>query len=250
MLNFENKNVLVTGGSRGIGKACVKLFSQAGAKVAFTYFSDSIAAGKIVDEFGKEKVSAYQCDISSRKNIAEMSEKVLSDFGRIDILVNNAGIWTYGEVGSMDEKVWDDMIGLNLTGAFFVTQQFVGKMKENKYGKIIFVTSTAAQRGEAYHSHYAATKGALNAVTKSLAVELADFNITVNAAAPGWVDTEMNDGVFAEPGYREKVEADIPLKRIAAAEDVAGPILFLASELARHITGEVLNINGGSVLAG
>jgi len=250
MLNFENKKVLITGGSRGIGKACVKLFSQAGAKVAFTYFSDSDAAGKVINEFGKEKVSAYQCDISSRKNIAEMSEKVLSDFGRIDILVNNAGIWTYGEVGSMDNKVWDDIINLNLTGAFFVTQQFITKMKNNKFGKIIFVTSTAAQRGEAYHSHYAATKGALNAVTKSLAVELADFNITVNAAAPGWVDTEMNDGVFAEPGYREKVEDDIPLGRIATAEDVAGPILFLASELARHITGEVLNINGGSVLAG
>lgn len=250
MLNFENKNVFVTGGSRGIGKACVKLFSQAGAKVAFTYHSDSNAAKKIVDELGKEKVLSYQCDISSRKNIVEMSEKILDDFGRIDILVNNAGIWTYGEVGSMDENVWDNIIDLNLTGAFFVTKQFVAKMKQNKYGKIIFVTSTAAQRGEAYHSHYAATKGALNAVTKSLAVELADFNITVNAAAPGWVDTEMNDDVFAEPGYLEKVEKDIPLGRIATAEDVAGPILFLASELARHITGEVLNINGGSVLAG
>ncbi len=250
MLNFKQKNVLITGGSRGIGKACVKLFSESGARVAFTYFTDSKAAESVESEFGKSKVTAYQCDISSTESIVEMSEKVISDFGRIDILVNNAGIWTYGEVGSMDKKVWNDIIGLNLTGAFFVTKQFVNRMKENKFGKIIFVTSTAAQRGEAFHSHYAATKGALNAVTKSLAVELADFNITVNAVAPGWVDTEMNDGVFAEPGYREKIEKDIPIGRIATAEDVAGPILFLASELARHITGEVVNINGGSVLSG
>lgn len=249
MINFKGKNVLITGGSRGIGKACVKLFYKAGAKVAFTYFNDSDAARKVEVENGASP-KAYQCDISINKSIVKMSEQVISDFGRIDILVNNAGIWTYGEIGSMDKKVWDDIIGLNLTGAFFITQQFVNKMKENKFGKIIFVTSTAAQRGEAFHSHYAATKGALNAITKSLAVELADFNITVNAAAPGWVDTEMNDGIFAESGYREKIEEGIPLGRIATTEDVAGPILFLASDLARHITGEVLNINGGSVLAG
>ncbi len=249
MINFQGKNVLVTGGSRGIGKACVKLFSKAGAKVAFTYFNDLDAARKVEVENG-DSTAAYHCDISINESIVQMSEQVISDFGRIDILVNNAGIWTYGEVGSMDKKVWDDIIGLNLTGAFFITQQFVNKMKENKFGKIIFVTSTAAQRGEAFHSHYAATKGALNAVTKSLAVELAEYNITVNAAAPGWVDTQMNDGVFAEPGFREKIERDIPIGRIAAAEDVAGPILFLASDLAKHITGEVLNINGGSVLCG
>lgn len=248
MINFLNKKVMITGGSRGIGKACVEMFSKTGAKVAFTYFKDSDSAIKIAAE--NDNVTAYQCDISSNESIIKMSEKVLSDLGSIDILVNNAGIWTYGEVGSMKKNVWDDIIRLNLTWAFFVTQQFVNQMKKNKFGKIIFVTSTAAQRGEAYHSHYAATKGALNAVTKSLAVELAKYNITVNAAAPGWVDTQMNDEVFAESGYRQKIEKNIPLGRIADAEDVAGPILFLASDLAKHITGEVLNINGGSVLCG
>jgi len=250
MINLQNQNVMITGGSRGIGKACVELFSKAGAKVAFTYLKDFDAAEKVAAENGNVNVTAYQCDISSNESIVKMSDNVLSDLGRIDILVNNAGIWTYGEIGSMDKTIWDDIIRLNLTGAFFITQQFVNKMKENNFGKIIFVTSTAAQRGEAYHSHYAATKGALNAVTKSLAVELAKYNITVNAAAPGWVDTQMNDEIFSEQGYRQRIEKDIPIGRIASAEDVAGPILFLASDLARHITGEILNINGGSVLCG
>jgi 3-oxoacyl-[acyl-carrier protein] reductase len=139
---------------------------------------------------------------------------------------------------------------VNVAGAFYATNAAVPSMKEKGRGCIINVSSTAGVRGEAFHSHYAASKGALNALVKSLAVELAPFNIRVNGVAPGWVDTDMCTEVFSVPGYKEKVRKTIPLNRIPPPEDIAGPILFLASDLARHITGEILNVNGGSVLCG
>jgi 3-oxoacyl-[acyl-carrier protein] reductase len=164
--------------------------------------------------------------------------------------VNNAGIWTYGEMGKMDESVWAETMRLNLDAAFYACNTVVPVMKENKQGWIVNVASTAAIRGEALHSHYAASKGALISLTKSLSTELAPFGIRVNCVAPGWVDTEMCEEVFRDPEYRRKVEESIPLKRIPPPEDIGGPILFLVSDLAKHITGEVLNVNGGSVLCG
>jgi len=123
-------------------------------------------------------------------------------------------------------------------------------MKKNKFGRIINISSTAGQRGEAFHSHYAASKGAMISFTKSLAAEIGKYNITVNSVAPGWVETEMCKEVFSDKKYKEKVRLDIPVQRIASGEDIAGPVLFLASELARHVNGEILNVNGGSVLCG
>jgi 3-oxoacyl-[acyl-carrier protein] reductase len=175
---------------------------------------------------------------------------VINDFGRIDILVHNAGIWNDGTLEKMTFEHWDKLLRINLTSNFLFAKAVVPSMKKNNFGRIINISSTAGQRGEAFHSHYASSKGGMISFTKSLAVELAQFNITVNSVAPGWVDTEMNDEVFADKEYMEKIRKDIPVGRIASAEDIAGPTLFLASDLARHINGEILNVNGGSILCG
>jgi len=179
-----------------------------------------------------------------------MVTDILSRWGELDTVVNNAGVWTYLEMGRMDEAVYRRTMDVNVAGVFYATNAAVPAMKEKGRGCIVNVTSTAGVRGEAFHSHYAASKGALHAMVKSLAVELAPFHIRVNGVAPGWVDTDMCAGVFGEPGYKEKVRKSIPLDRIPPPEDIAGPILFLASDLARHIAGEILNVNGGSVLCG
>lgn len=249
MINLENRVVLITGGSRGIGASCVRLFHEAKAKVLFTYKSDEAAAEQIITENSND-VTAYKLDLSSPENIYDLVKRIKDRFHRIDILVNNAGIWTYGKIGEMQKSVWDQTINLNLNGLFQLTNEIIPLMKQFNFGRIINVSSTAAQRGEAFHSHYAASKGAVNSFTKSLAVELGPFNITTNAVAPGWVDTDMVSDIFKNDKYKSEVEESIPVGRIASPDDVAGPILFLASELARHINGEILNVNGGSVLCG
>ena len=150
----------------------------------------------------------------------------------------------------MSLREWNRTMQANLTCMFLMTKTIIPLMKKNKFGRIINISSTAGQRGEPFHSHYAASKGAMISYTKSLAAELGKYNITVNSIAPGWVDTEMCKGVFSNKKYKEKVRLEIPVQRIASAEDIAGPVLFLASDLARHINGEILNVNGGSVLCG
>jgi 3-oxoacyl-[acyl-carrier protein] reductase len=252
MIRLDGRKVLITGGSRGIGRATALLFAQAGADVALNYVSNQKAAEevlKIVEKLGRCCL-IYKADISSRSDVERMAGDVLAKWGELDTLVNNAGVWTYLEMGKMEESVYRETMGINVDGVFYATNAVVPAMKEHGRGCIINVTSTAGVRGEALHSHYAASKGALHALTKSLAVELAPFGIRVNAVAPGWVDTDMSAPSFSEPGFKEKVRQTIPLKRIPPAEDIAGPILFLASDLARHVTGEILDVNGGSVLCG
>ncbi len=251
MLNFENKTVLITGGSRGIGAACVKMFSGAGADVAFTYNTNKNAAEEVIKIVSSERIiKAYEIKIDSEESVNSIVKQIKNDFGKIDILINNAGIWEKGDIDSMTLQQWNETININLTGTFLITREISALMKKNKYGRIINVTSTAGQRGEAHYSHYASSKGAVISMTKSLAVELARFNITVNSVAPGWVITDMTNNVFKDLHYKKEVEMSIPVGRIATAEDIAGPILFLASDLARHINGEILNVNGGSVLCG
>jgi 3-oxoacyl-[acyl-carrier protein] reductase len=252
MIRLNRRKALITGGSRGIGRATALLFARAGCDVAINYVRDSEAAMAVqagIKEMGRECL-VYKTEVSSKVEVDAMVADVLSRWGELDTVVNNAGVWTYLEMGSMDEPAYQETIGINLDGVFYVVNAAVPSMKAKGRGWIINVSSTAGVRGEAFHSHYAASKGALHAMTKSWAVELAPFGIRVNSVAPGWVDTDMCTEVFSEPGFREKVRNSIPLKRIPAPEDVAGPILFLASDLARHITGEVLNVNGGSVLCG
>lgn len=252
MIRLRGLKTLITGGSRGIGRETAVLFAQAGSDVAINYISRDEAAEEVRDQVRKigRECLMFKTDVSTNGDVKQMIHQIIKKWNQIDVLVNNAGIWTYGEMGNMDEKVWAETMKINLDSVFYICNAVVPFMKKNRRGGIINVSSTAGVRGEAFHSHYAASKGALIALTKSLAVELAPFNIRVNCVAPGWVDTDMCAEVFADTKFRKKIEQSIPLNRIALAVDIAGPILFLASELARHITGEIVNVNGGSVLCG
>jgi 3-oxoacyl-[acyl-carrier protein] reductase len=250
MITLEGKKTLITGGSRGIGGATALLFARAGSDIAINYAHKKSKAEEVqrsIERMDRECL-LFKADVSDRKEVEHMTENLIKTWGELDILVNNAGIWTYGEMGSMSTEIWTETMRVNLDGVFFVTNAIVPFMKSKRRGLIIMVSSTAGIRGESFHSHYASSKGALISLTKSLAVELAPFGIRVNSVAPGWVDTDMCSEVFMDAEYRSAVEKSIPLKRIPPPEDIAGPILFLASDLARHITGEILNVNGGSVL--
>ena len=251
MISFQNKNVLITGGSRGIGKACVELFLLAGANVAFTFQSAKNEAEEVIADYkGSAKLKNYNVNLADAVEIEKVIELILSDFGNIDILVNNAGIWKEAAIDKMTIDEWNEMMNINLTSTYLITKLLVPGMKKNKFGRIINVASTAGQRGEAFHSHYAASKGGMISLTKSLASELGQHNITVNCIAPGWVITDMTTDSLADPVTYQKVIGDIPLNKVAKPEEIAGPVLFLASHLASHITGEILNVNGGSVLCG
>lgn len=251
MISFENKNVLVTGGSRGIGKACVELFLKSGANVAFTFQSAKDEADKLLLGYsGSSKIKYYQVDLFDTEDIDKAIRKVLKDFNHIDVLVNNAGIWKEAAIDEMTLNEWNEMININLTSTYLIIKLIVPGMKKNNFGRIINIASTAGQRGEAFHSHYAASKGGMISLTKSLASELGKHDITVNCVAPGWVITDMTTDSLADSETNKKVISDIPLNKIAKPEEIAGPVLFLASNLASHITGEILNVNGGSVLCG
>ncbi len=252
MINLEGKKALITGGSRGIGRATALFFARAGADVAINYVRNEAAAEEVrkkIESIGRECL-AVKADISQEEQARSLVERVTATWGRVDCLVNNAGIWTYGEMGRMTRETWEETMRLNLDAVFYVINAVVPVMQANGGGSIINVSSTAAVRGEAYHSHYAASKGALHSLSKSLAVELAPYGIRVNCVAPGWVDTDMCAEVFSDPEFRKSVENSIPLRRIPGPEDIAGPILFLASDLARHITGTIIHVNGGAVLCG
>jgi len=250
MITFKDKIVFITGGSRGIGAACVRLFHQAGAKVIFSFKENKNAADALGNSFATNLPFALQIDFNSENDIVKKVVFILTHFGRIDILVNNAGVWKYGEADKISLEDWNATIQINLTSTFLVTKEVLPSMKKNKFGRIINISSTAGQRGEPFYSHYAASKGGIISYTKSLASELGKFNINTNCVAPGWVDTEMVSSVFSDEAYKEKERKAIPVQRIATAEDIAGPVLFLASDLARHINGEILNVNGGSILCG
>lgn len=250
MIRFTKKVALVTGGSRGIGRAAAMLLAQAGADVGVTYHTRLSEAEALAREIRALGRRAYVGggDLAEADVVDQLFREVHAAFGGLDIFVANAGIWPADDVplARMTPGQWSATMRANLDAVFLTTRAALGLMRPG--GRIIIVSSTAGQRGEAGHADYAATKGALIALTKSLAVECAPA-ITVNCVAPGWVDTEMTAGALSGLG-RGKALAGIPLNRIASAGDIAGPILFLASDLAAHVTGEVLNVNGGSVLCG
>jgi 3-oxoacyl-[acyl-carrier protein] reductase len=252
MIDLSGKSALITGGSRGIGRAAAILLAKAGADVAIVYHSHEAAATSVKNEITSRgrKCQLLKADISKGAEVRAAVETMTREFGRVDILVNNAGIWTYLEIGSGDAPAWKKTIEVNLDSVYYFTDAVIPYMKKQRQGRIINVGSTAGIRGEALHSHYAATKGAVSALTKSWAVEFAPFGVLVNCVAPGWVDTDMCAEVFRNAAFKESVRQSIPLKRIPPPEDIAGPILFLASDLARHITGAIINVNGGSVLSG
>ncbi len=252
MINLEEQVAIITGGSRGIGAASALMFAKAGADIVFTYLANDFAAKQVVDGVSSlgRKCIAIKANVAKPKTAARIVEKTLQKFGQIDILLNNAGIWTYGEIGKISEETWKETMEVNLDGTFYMINAVIPHMKKRRYGRIINMSSTAAQRGEAFHSHYAASKGAIISLTKSLASELGGYNININSVAPGWVDTDMSSETLRNHKLIEEVLKGIPLGRVATSEDIAGTVLFLASDFARHITGEVLNVNGGSVLVG
>lgn len=243
-IDFSNKIVLVTGGSRGIGAACVKKFTESGAVVYYTY------RNKRKDLSYLDPAIGIKVNFDDEDKIKSCVKKILKKEGRIDILVNNGGIWKTSAADEMSLKQWEETQKINMTSAFLFTREVLPAMKEKREGKIIFISSTAGQRGEAFHSHYAASKGAMISFTKSLAGEVGEYNINVNCVAPGWVYTDMSMSAYSDEENLRNIINAIPLKRIATADDIAGPVLFLASPLSRHLQGEILNVNGGSVLCG
>jgi 3-oxoacyl-[acyl-carrier protein] reductase len=250
-IDLSPRTALITGGSRGIGRATADLLARSGARVAINYLRDEASANAAVREIrgsGGEAM-ALAGDVSEVEQARQLVRDVVAAWGRLDILVVNAGIWDEDVTGRGDVAVWDRTYAINLRGAFLVTDAAAAHLEKHG-GAIVFVSSTAGQRGEARHSAYAASKGALISYTKSLAAELGPRGIRVNAVAPGWVDTDMSRAALANPIARGEIEKSIPIGRVASAADIAGPILFLVSDLARHLQGEVVNVNGGSVLAG
>ncbi len=251
---LQGRVAVVTGGSRGIGRATVLRLAEAGASVVVNYKVQDAAAEETVRRaraLGAEAI-AVPADISRSEEAREVADIALKSFGRIDLLVANAGIWLGSPVEKMSDYLWDRVVDANLRGTWAACRAVVPSMKNRGGGAIVIVSSTAGQRGEAGYSNYAASKGGQISFAKSLAVELSPA-IRVNCVAPGWVDTELNVPVFGNNGgngYRQKVTQEIPLRRIATPDDVALSIVFLASDWARHISGEVLNINGGAVLCG
>ena len=242
---------LVTGGSRGIGRATALRLAEAGAHVVVNFLehgADAEAALEEIREAGVEALSV-QGDVSRSRDAESVVDATLRRFGQLDILVANAGIWQGAPVDEMPDELWDRVLDANLRGTWTCCRAAVPAMKSAGKGSIVIVSSTAGQRGEAGYSNYAASKGGQISFAKSLAVELAP-HIRVNCVAPGWVDTDMNNEVFASQRAKEAAVNGIPLKRIATADDVAMAIAFLASDWSRHITGEVVNVNGGSVLCG
>jgi 3-oxoacyl-[acyl-carrier protein] reductase len=249
---LANRIAVVTGGSRGIGKAVVELLASCGAHAVVNYLRDEEAAAATVNLAQSQgvKAVAIQADVARLDEAERLVQETVQHFGRVDFLVCNAGIWEGAPVESMSEELWKKTLDINLTGTWSVCRAAVPRMKQQRFGRIVIVSSTAGQRGEANVSNYAASKGGQISFTKSLAPELGPFGINVNCVAPGWVRTEMTADVFTDAAQYESISKGIPLGRFATPEEIAGPIVFLCSEWANHITGEVLNVNGGSVLCG
>lgn len=257
-LSLAHRTALVTGGSRGIGAATVRLFRQAGARVAFSYVQATTQAEALAAELGgPELCLPLQQTLASPEDGEALVARTLQAFGDLDILVVNHGIWPAVEasVAAMSSAQWNNTIATNLSSAFGLTHAAAAHMltrplAHGSRGHIVLIASAAGQRGEGFHADYAASKGALISLTKSLSSELAPHAIYANCVAPGWTHTEMTSSVFDVPEVAARVNPTIPLGRPAHVDEVAGPILFLCTPWAGFISGEILNVNGGAVLTG
>jgi 3-oxoacyl-[acyl-carrier protein] reductase len=257
-MSLAGKVALITGGSRGIGAATVRLFRQAGAKVAFSYLSAAQQAKALVQECGGPAFCrAIQQPLYTPEDGQALVTAAVAAFGRLDCAVLNHGIWPSHDapIASMTIAQWRDTLGTNLDSVFGVVRAAVAQMQSQPLmngvrGHIVLVSSTAAQRGEAFHADYAASKGALISLTKSLSTELIGQGIHCNCVAPGWVATEMSADVLSNPETSKKLLSLIPLGRPAHVDEIAAPILFLCTPLAGFISGEIFNVNGGAVLVG
>lgn len=251
LIDLSGKNAIVTGGSRGVGRATAMLLAKAGANVGISYRARADEATATVNDLHQLGVSAWAeaGDLTDPAAAAGLFARAATEWDGVDIVVVNHGIWPVPDVAiaDMDAERWKRTLDVNLNAAFYVCQEAARALRND--GRLVIITSTAAQRGEAFHADYAASKGALVSLVKGFCVELAPRGITVNSVAPGWIDTEMAAPAMQGP-ERSAIEARIPIGRVASADDIAGPVVFLASALARHITGEIVNVNGGAVLVG
>jgi len=255
-LSLSGKVALISGGSRGIGAATVRMFATAGAKVVFSYRSSRAQAEALAKECG-ENCHPLACDLNTPEAAHALVADAVKHFGRLDILIANHGVWPPEDVGidRMSDEQWRSTMSINLDAVFGLVKHAAAQMKSQPQihktgGHIVLISSTSGQRGEAFHCDYSATKGALISMTKGLSTELAPSRIYVNCLAPGWVDTDMSAGVLADPKTGEIIRRTIPLGRAGTPEEIAAPILFLCTEHASFITGEVFNVNGGAVLTG
>lgn len=252
-LNLNGKRVLITGGSRGIGAAAVRLLSILGASVAFTYREQDEAADSLAQSLrddGRE-ILALRLD-QRRSEDAEIAVREVEEaWGGLDSFVGNAGVWLPTPAEAPDLQLLDEVLETNLRGIFLWNAAVIPALKRSGGGSIVLISSTAGQRGEAGYGAYAATKGAIISLVKSLAPELGRSGIRVNAVAPGWVDTDLSaPALRGDPEARKRIEGIFPLGRIPEAQDIAGPIAFLMSDWAASVNGEILNVNGGTVLCG
>ncbi len=253
ILDLSGVRALVTGGTRGIGRAITMALAASGARIAANYKSNADAADELSRQLGERHVEhmMLRADVTQERAVGTMLKRIAESWGGLDLLVLNHGIWERGLLGEMSLADWRDTINTNLTGAFIVTNEALKLMMEEHPilpKRIIFIASAAGVRGEAEHSHYAASKGGMIAFAKSLATELGPKEITVNAIAPGWIETDMTTEHLADRTVRKRALEKIPLGKIGTPDDVAAGVIFLASRQAGHITGQVLNINGGEVL--
>jgi len=256
-LSLSSKVALISGGSRGIGAACVRMFTAAGAKVVFSYQKARERAGALVQECGPAVCHAVACDLNTPESAHPLVRAAVERFGRLDILVANHGVWLGDDVGieKMPDQQWRSTMSINLDGVFGLVKHAVAQMKAQPRkgvaaGHIVLISSTSGQRGEAFHCDYSATKGALISMTKGLSTELAPAGIYVNCVAPGWVDTDMSAATLADPRTGDAIRRTIPVGRVGKPEEIAAPVLFLCTEHAGFITGEIFNVNGGAVLVG
>lgn len=251
MIDLQGKTAIVTGGSRGVGAATALMLAEAGASVGIGYRSRHDDANRVVQQcldFGVQ-AWAQAGDLAQADDAEALFARADREFEGLDIFVGNHGIWPPDDVAlaEMTDEQWHRTMGANLHSIFYTCRAAAQRLRD--HGRIVLVSSTAGQRGESFHGDYASSKGAMISLVKGLCIEVAPRGITVNSVAPGWIVTEMTtDALAGEAG--ERVAAGIPIGRVATAEDIAGPIVFLCSTLARHVTGEILNVNGGAVLPG
>ena len=257
LLSLSGKVALITGGSRGIGAATVRMFTAAGAKVVFSYQKAQSQADALAKECGESNCRAVASSLDRPNSARALVADAVQHFGRLDILVANHGVWPAQDVAidKMTDEQWRSTLSINLDAVFGLVKYTVAQMKAqprtgSAAGHIVLISSTSGQRGEAFHCDYSSTKGALISLTKSLSSELAPAGIYVNCVAPGWVETDMSRPTLDDPKSGDQVRRTIPLGRVGKPEEIAAPVLFLCTEHAGFISGEIFNVNGGAVLVG